>query len=148
MSILLLCYEAYIKCCNYIGKSSVASTCSTHLLSLQSRVIQKLLHYTESKFCIDMVIKRKAFYCIECDVTITLGQFRIIFSSNFAFIWTRYEYFVASKLKEVESFVLHMRFLLIASVWRRKESKQNPWKKLQCAIVVEMNSQKRRCSDA
>ena len=31
-----------------------ASTYSKHLLSLQCRVIQKLLHYTETKFYIDM----------------------------------------------------------------------------------------------
>ena len=58
-----LCDEAYLKCCNYIGKSNVAGTYSTHLLSLRSCVIQKLLHYTDTNFNIDMVLKRMAFYC-------------------------------------------------------------------------------------
>ena len=60
----VLCYEAYIKCCNNDGKSSVAGTYSTHLLSLQCCVIQKWLHYTDTKFYIDMVIKSTACYCI------------------------------------------------------------------------------------
>ena len=59
-----LCYSAYFKCCDYIGKSSVAGTYSTHLVSLISHVIQKVLHCTGPNFIIDMVIKRTAFYCI------------------------------------------------------------------------------------
>ena len=46
MNFLLLQCEAHIKYCNYGGKSSVAGTHSTHMVSLQSFIIWKLLHYT------------------------------------------------------------------------------------------------------
>ena len=89
----VLCYAVYLKCCDYVGKSSIAGTYSTHLLSLWSRVIQKSLHYTGPNFIIDMVIKWTAFYCIVWHSYI-FEQIRIVLSSKFSFIWISYEYFV------------------------------------------------------
>ena len=89
----VLCYEVYIKCCLYAGKSSEAGTYSTHLLLLRYCIIQKSLHYTETKIYINMVLKRTAFIVL-CDVAIILGHITISFSLKFAFIWIPYEYFV------------------------------------------------------
>ena len=89
----VLCYAAYIKCCDCAGRSSEAGTYSTHLLSLRWRVFQKLLHCTDTKFYIDMVLKRTALI-VKCDLAIILEHIRIALSFKFALIWIPYEYFV------------------------------------------------------
>mmetsp|Transcript_61773 Transcript_61773/g.69184 ORF Transcript_61773/g.69184 Transcript_61773/m.69184 type:complete len:96 (-) Transcript_61773:195-482(-) len=52
---------------------------------------------------------------------------------------------VTSQPKEVESIILHVKFLV--TVWRRKELQPSRWKKLPHAIVAERFSKKKRCLD-
>mmetsp|Transcript_36489 Transcript_36489/g.40605 ORF Transcript_36489/g.40605 Transcript_36489/m.40605 type:complete len:110 (+) Transcript_36489:370-699(+) len=53
---------------------------------------------------------------------------------------------VTAKLKEVQSILLHVRFLV--TVWTTKESKLSQWKKMLCVIAAVQSSQNSRCFGA